>query len=119
MHQKSKRWAKQRPGLEMKQKFARKFVHSQMPTSHGTKLLLLWKEKRDLSEKQRKLINLKIKNGIGISNCKVYENSKSFFNFYTVYATFIHISSIIVGAQLLSRRTVFGRYILWPLKMLF
>ena len=118
MHQKSKRWAKQRPGLEMKQKFARKFVHSQMPTSHGTKLLLLWKEKRDLSEKQRKLINLKIKNGIGISNLKMYKNSKSFF-IYIVYVKFIHILSIIVGAQLLSRRTVFGRYILWPLKMLF
>ena len=67
MPPKSKRLVKQRQGLEMKQKSLQKFAHSQMQTSHGTKLLLLWKEKRDLSEKQRKLINLKIKNGIGIS----------------------------------------------------
>ena len=67
MPPKSKRLVKQRQGLEMKQKSLQKFAHSQMQTSHGTKLLLLWKEKRDLSEKQRKLINLKIRNGIGIS----------------------------------------------------
>ena len=74
MPQKSKRLVKQRQDLEMKQKSLRKFAHSQMQTSHGTKLLLPWKEKRDLSVKRRKLINLKIKNGIGMSNYNIHKS---------------------------------------------
>ena len=48
-----------------------------MQTSHGTKLLLPWKEKRDLSVKRRKLINLKIKNGIGMSDYNIHKNLRT------------------------------------------